>query len=90
MTPTDDITEYFECECSCAIIAISKWRGDPEICLSMYHIGEGHRPLWRYRLRHIWYIVRHGHPYSDTIVLSGEEAGRLSELLAKIAADEET
>lgn len=89
MMPTDDITEYFECECSCTIIAILKWRGDPEICLSMYSIDEGHRANWRFRLGHIWHIIRRGNPYSDSIVLSGEEAGRLSDLLTKIS-DEET
>ena len=88
MMPTDDITEYFECGCSGEIIAVSKWRGDPEICLSMYSIGEGYRPNWRFRFRHIWHIIRRGHPYSDTIVLSGEEAGRLSELLANIGDEE--
>ena len=84
MKSIDDIAEYFECECSCSIIAISKWSGDPEICLSMYSIGEGRRPNWRYRLGYIWHIIRRGNPYTDSIVLSGEEAGRLSKLLAKI------
>ncbi len=84
MKSIDDITEYFECECSCAILSISKWRGDPEIAMSMYSIGEGYRSNWRFRLGHIWHIIRRGNPYSDSIVLSGEEARRLSELLAKI------
>ncbi len=89
MTTTDDITEYFECECGCAIIAISKWRGDPEICMSMYSSGAGGgRPAWRYRLEYIWHIIRHGHPYTDAVVLSGEEAGRLAEVLTKISEDE--
>ena len=88
MTPTDDITEYFECECSAEIISISKWRGDPEIFISMYSIGAGgYRPNWRYRIKYIWHIIKHGHPYTDSIVLSAEEAGRLSELLAKIGEE---
>jgi hypothetical protein len=88
MKLTDDITEYFECECSCAIISISKWRGDPEVCFSMYSIGEGSRASWRFRLGHIWHIIRRGNPYSDSIVLSGDEASRLAELLAKIGNEE--
>ena len=90
MTLTDDVTEYFECECSSELISITKWGGDrPEIFMSMYSIGiGGHRPNWRYRLKYIWHIITRGHPYTDSIVLSAEEAGRLSELLAKIGDEE--
>ncbi len=82
-------TEYFECECGSEIIAISAWEDtdweEGEIIMSLYSIGAGgHRPTWRYRIKYIWHIIRRGHPYSDAVVLSREEATRLSDTLREM------
>lgn len=91
-----DYTEYVECECGSEIISITKWDNaepwnddDPEIFLSFYSIGAGgHRPTWRYRLKYIWQIIRRGHPYTDSIVLSEEEAKGFADKLWRFVRGE--
>jgi len=44
----------------------------------------GHRWGWLNRLRYIWWIIRHGHPYTDDVLLSPEKARELWDQLTRM------
>jgi len=44
---------------------------------------------WRARLKHIWYIIKYGHPYMDKITMEADVARQLAERLFIIADEEE-
>jgi hypothetical protein len=48
----------------------------PMIDLGFWQQGHGWHRLWD-RLRQIWQIMWHGHPYCDNVVLTKEEAKNL-------------
>ena len=53
--------------------------------ISFFTIGHcGKVGTWRNRLRHIWYIIKYGTPYSDDIILDSEGMGELKEFMDMI------
>ena len=59
---------------------------DKLVCLSLWRHGVGgHRASWRDRLAHIWHIIKHGHPYTDTVLLKPERAHELGSKLHEMA-----
>jgi hypothetical protein len=86
----DESTLYL-CDCGCGAIAIETsdmGDGDKLVCLSLWRHGVGgHRASWRDRLEYIWHIVRHGHPYTDTVLLKPEQAHRLGIYLCCLARE---
>jgi len=73
---------YFECECGCVVLAVARDEWDEYtsfVWLTLY--GEYHQG-WKDRLRHIWDIIKYGHPWgSREIMLRLGEADRLGRLL---------
>ena len=60
-------------------------------CLSMsyWSYGRGNPfGLWE-RLRHIWHIIKYGHPFLDDITLDRERALALGQNLFRIAGNTE-
>ena len=82
--------EFYVCVCGCTAISLSRWIYDPDdtdINISMWARGLSNRnDSWRERLRHIWHIIRKGHPFEDNVILSKEDARRLSEKLGEWVA----
>jgi hypothetical protein len=81
----------FECRCGGEALRVSH-DPDPEwdygIELAFWSVGQVRRPDWRYRLRHVWRILRTGTPYSDYIILNHEDADRLAEWLLALPKHE--
>jgi hypothetical protein len=76
------------CECGTHGIAVTRvdWDDDGkfvDVELAVWHMGRhGECTCWQCRLRHIWYIVRHGHPFPDDwIDLDREKARELAEAI---------
>ena len=44
---------------------------------------------WRNRLRHIWHILKYGHPYADEIVLKHYDARQLARYLLALCPEGE-
>ena len=72
------------CECGSEAIQVSWWEDDPEVFLSNWSHGSG-GIVWRHRLKHIWQILRKGHPYTDSVILSPDEAKKLADALSSAA-----
>lgn len=79
---------FYECQCASEVLNVQrdievfdyeKEAWDIHIYLAMYHLGtENHRPVLRDKLRHCWKILKTGKNYADNIILSLEDARKLS------------
>lgn len=78
----------FECDCHDHMLVASvagidevadgwKW-----IELAWWQAGHGRSP-WRYRLRHIWRIIRRGEPCGDYLSFEPAEARKLRDWLSE-------
>ena len=77
--------ELYPCECDCSGLALDTWEyEDLNILVSLWRAGRW-SPSWRDRLRHAWHCLRHGHPYTDDVILSRETAARLGISLLEAA-----
>ena len=87
--------EYVECDCHSELLQLSFEVDDDcdytdDDCpvdlrclnISYYLIGHYHRKYpWITRLRHIWFILKNGHPWEDTIILRKPERIKLTNYL---------
>ena len=65
---------YLECMCHTELIQLEYEDDDDLLYMSYYtYSRKGNRYGIRNRLRHIWKIIREGHPYSDGIILDKAE-----------------
>lgn len=82
--------EYIECDCHTELLQL-EFENEEEVneeidarflYISFYNLGvnDFKRPL-RSKLRHIWYIITKGTPWSDQIVLRKEERLKLTAFL---------
>ena len=56
-----------------------------EVFISMWREGfNSYRPTWKFKLQHIWQIIKRGHPYEDCIILSAKQAVLLGEHLLNL------
>lgn len=83
-------TEFFVCNCGGEAVALCQYRCKGKIeflGLALWRYGADCNFGWRWQLRHIWNIIRHGHPYVDDIILSAENARDLGEKLIELAGE---
>jgi len=89
-TDSDTPTLYL-CDCGCGAVAVEPLdMGDDDkfICISLWQHGvDGHRSSLRDRLIYVWHIIRHGHPYTDTVLLEPELAHGLGSKLCWLAEE---
>ena len=80
--------QYFECECGCVVLTVAVDDWDEYTTFVWLTIYGEHHAGWKDRLRHIWSIIRDGHPWgSQELMFRLDEADRLGRIL--IAAGEE-
>jgi hypothetical protein len=80
--------KFFVCDCGAEAIGLSTWDTDDkttEVCLSFWSFGNdsGHYS-WKDKMRHIWQIIKKGHPYTDSVILNAEKTKELGNLLLSI------
>ena len=78
---------FIACNCRNEIlrVAYEQYENDPaEFNLCIYTMGTDQtKPSMRYKLRHIWKILRDGTPYEDMMILNKTEMERLCKFVAK-------
>ena len=82
----DNSLRLFLCECCDAALAVERWEPDEIkglIGISFWRWGHGGNAYDR--LRHVWYVVRCGHPYTDEVLLTPEMARALAAHLLALA-----
>lgn len=73
-----ELIELYPCSCDCSGLALDVWDDeDDQAFISLWRNGRGRAPSWKSRIRHAWYCLRHGHPYTDDVILSRETAIKL-------------
>lgn len=86
-------TQFFLCNCGADAIGLEVWDLEDDqrgVCLSFWSWGHDRLYGWEYRLRHIWHIIRHGHPFTDSVILSMEQAKELGMNLVEIVKEKNT
>ena len=82
----DEDLRLFQCACGDAALSVHHDLEDkedwPYICVSFWRWG--HRGSACDRLRHVWYIIRFGHPYEDEVLLTPEAALDLAAHLRRL------
>ena len=77
---------YIQCSCMTEILHLEyeksheDWPEELNISFYTYGIRDSYYS-WRFKLRHIWRILKYGTPYSDAIVLNEKEIEVLKEFL---------
>jgi hypothetical protein len=72
---------FFLCDCSQHAIQVEY---DPEWGVSMAFWQAGHEGFtrsWKQRVKHIWRILRFGHPYADAVTWVPGRTQELSDLI---------
>jgi len=77
---------FIECDCYSEGLAINEDVSDGYIEISYwkYGIDSGKLTIWS-RLRHIWNIIKYGHPNTDMILLDSDKARVISNKLSELA-----
>lgn len=75
------------CDCYEHALCIERF-DDDALSLSFWRYGHWEGGL-RERVRHIWYILKHGHPYTDDLVLKDRDARRLARYLLEVCGEGE-
>lgn len=61
------------------------------ICLAFYSNGHNNFQFsFKTRLKHIWYIIKNGHPYKDELILDIKSAKTLKDNLDELIKKAET
>lgn len=77
--------KFFKCDCGCGALCVDYDNPeDKEFYFSIFTLGFNRDYSWGHRLRHIWNILRHGHPYTDCIVLNKKTTKQLRDHLSKV------
>ena len=73
MVQVDNKEMFIYSVCPPEILHVSYDEGDT--CLAFYSYGrKDNKTSWKYRLRHIWRIIKFGTPFDDEVTL--DETGR--------------
>ena len=81
----DKYKKYFECECGCELISMSKDMQFGNVYMSMYSLGKGSKRSIRNILSHIKRIIKRGEPYTDSIVFSESEFLKFRDFVNELA-----
>ncbi len=79
--------EYIECDCHHELIQLEYDKEDDTLYLSFYSYGKYDNTkgiFFMDKLKHIWQIIKKGHPYSDSICLNKIERNKLKSYLKKL------
>lgn len=74
--------KVFRCECGAQYVAFEWDVEDKNLYASFYELYGKSVDDWKQRLRHCCKILRTGLPYTDSVILSQEDAKKLHEYLS--------
>ena len=74
--------EFVLCDCYGHSLLLLSDEEDKQLYLTMFQYGYNSKSYsWKTKLRHIWTIIKYGHPYTDEIILSKEELKKTVDFL---------
>lgn len=72
---------HLSCSCHSHELHVQKDHEDDMWYVSFWQRGYISETSWRYKLKCIWYILKHGRPYGDEVVLEKNDLIELKEYL---------
>lgn len=69
---------FIRCQCFAEILHVSRDSDTGEVYMAAYEPRTCGKLPWKYRLKHIWRIMTHGHPWWDNIIMSKEDAEKFA------------
>ena len=84
-----EFRRFIKCACNTCMIDVSLLEFNeptdiPDIHMGFWKYGHPTPNSWWNRLRHIWDIIRYGHPWEDYVIMRDFEAKRLVKTLQKM------
>lgn len=70
--------------CSCSSEGLSLDVDEDGASISLWRLGATNES-WKYRLRHIWYIIKRGHPFTDDVILDWPTAEKFARHILAVA-----
>ena len=64
---------HLTCSCHTHELHIEKDHEDDMWYVSFWQRGYTTDTGWRYKLKNIWYILKHGRPYGDEVILENKD-----------------
>lgn len=78
---TDD-SMFLMCDCNSHALFVEKFKGEPEVYISLFERGyDGKQMSLFERLRWCWRILTHGHPWTDSVILSKDNQKLLTDFI---------
>ena len=74
---------HLSCSCHSHELHIEKDHEDDMWYVSFWQRGYTTDTSWRYRLKCIWYILKHGRPYGDEVILEKKDMLELKEYITQ-------
>lgn len=72
---------HLSCSCHSHELHIEKDHEDDMWYVSFWQRGYTTDTSWRYRLKCIWYTLKHGRPYGDEVILEKKDMLELKEYI---------
>lgn len=72
---------HLTCSCHSHELHIEKDHEDDMWYVSFWQRGYITETSWKYKLKCIWYILKHGRPYGDEVVLEKKDLIKLKEYM---------
>lgn len=74
---------HLTCSCHSHELHIEKDHEDDMWYISFWQRGYTTDTSWRYRLKCIWYILKHGRPYGDEVILETKDLRELNRYITQ-------
>ena len=81
----DEFKRYFECDCGCHLITMSKDSESGDIYMSYWELGAGGRRSIKQMWHHIKRILQCGEPYADSMVFSPNEFNKFRDFVNELS-----
>lgn len=82
----DKFKRYFECDCGCHMISLSKDEDSDQVYMSYWELGHGGRRSIKRMWHHIKRIIQCGEPFADDIIFSPEEFIKFRDFVIELSA----
>ena len=89
MINEDKKIKFIQCECGGEGVLVTHWEGDTtykEVYFTMFSSGTYNDSTlsFRERIRHAWNIIKTGHPFTDSLILTESAVKELGQYLINI------
>jgi len=72
--------------CVCEGEGVAYQYDEDGLLFSMWRFGYGvNGKDWRTQLRHIWYVLKYGHPWADDVIMDWSTAKEFAEGILRVA-----